>query len=101
MKTGDMPASPWRAEFIGPTTDTITGENVSAGHSVVHNFQGLTIRDAAAFKALQGLCANPGGPFQASAQCGWMLVNCTHDQVAQEAYFLADAMLRARNGGAA
>jgi hypothetical protein len=51
-------------------------------------------RDEIAAKALQGLCANPGGPFQASDGCGWTLVNCTLEQVAETAYDLADAMMR-------
>ena len=61
---------------------------------------GLSKRDHFAGQALQGLCANPGGPFQASSLSGWTLVNCTLDQVAEEAYRLADAMLRARGGAA-
>ena len=96
----DMPASPWRVEFTGPTTDSVTGDPVDAGYVVVHNFQGMTIRDAAAFKALQGLCANSGGPFQANGTGGWALVNCTEDQVADLAYSLADAMIRARKRSA-
>lgn len=57
---------------------------------------GMSLRDAMAIAALQGLCANPGGPFQACDQSGWRIVNCTFDQIADEAYGMADAMLRAR-----
>lgn len=59
-----------------------------------HN--GMTLRDYFAARALQGLCANPGGPFQENDRCGWGIVNCTMDDIAREAYCLADAMLRAR-----
>ncbi len=57
---------------------------------------GMSLRDAAALKAMQGLCANPGGPFQENGRSGWGLVNCTLDDVATTAYALADAMLKAR-----
>ena len=53
-------------------------------------------RDGFAGQALQGLCANPGGPFQSNSNSGWGIVNCTPDEVAEMAYRLADAMLRAR-----
>lgn len=56
----------------------------------------MTIRDYFAAKALQGLCANPGGPFQASDMSGWAIVNCDFDDIAIESYKLADSMLRAR-----
>ncbi|MDX3877639.1 hypothetical protein [Achromobacter denitrificans] len=59
-----------------------------------HN--GMTLRDYFAAKALAGLCANPGGPFQACDQSGWRIVNCTFAQIADEAYGLADSMLAAR-----
>lgn len=42
---------------------------------------------------MQGLCANPGGPFQANASCGWSLVNCSIENVAAVAYAIADAMI--------
>lgn len=45
---------------------------------------------------LQGLCANPGGPFQANDMSGWAIVNCELDDIAKESYKLADAMLKAR-----
>lgn len=57
---------------------------------------GMTLRDYFAAKALQGLCANPGGPFQANDMSGWAIVNCELDDIANESYKLADAMLRAR-----
>ncbi|WP_353367563.1 hypothetical protein [Acidovorax sp. FG27] len=56
----------------------------------------MTLRDYFAAKALQGLLANPGGPVQASTAQGWAIVNCTVDQLGDEAYGIADAMLRAR-----
>ncbi|WP_446027851.1 hypothetical protein [Lelliottia amnigena] len=57
---------------------------------------GMTLRDYMAAKALQGLCANPGGPFQANDMSGWAIVNCELDDIATESYKLADAMLKAR-----
>ncbi|WP_449555235.1 hypothetical protein [Lelliottia amnigena] len=57
---------------------------------------GMTLRDYMAAKALQGLCANPGGPFQANDMSGWSIVNCELDDIATESYKLADAMLKAR-----
>lgn len=57
---------------------------------------GMTLRDYFAAKAMAGLCANPGGPFQACDRSGWRIVNCTFAQIADEAYGLADAMLAAR-----
>lgn len=62
---------------------------------------GMTLRDHFAGQALQGLCANPGGPYQANGMNGWSIVNCTYDDLAGHVYELADAMLRAREGGAA
>ena len=46
----------------------------------------LSFRDIAALNAMQGLCANPGGPFQENGRSGWGLVNCTLDDVATTAY---------------
>jgi hypothetical protein len=67
----------------------------SRGHvSSVHG--GMTLRDKFADSVLNGLCANPGGPFQQCDQSGWRLVNCTFDDIAKSCYELADAMLRAR-----
>lgn len=57
---------------------------------------GMTLRDYFAAKALQGLCANPGGPFQHNDMSGWAIVNCELDDIANESYKLADAMLKAR-----
>lgn len=54
------------------------------------------VQDEFAAKAMQGLSANPGGPFQANDRCGWGLVNCTFDQFCEDAYAVAEAMLKAR-----
>jgi len=59
--------------------------------------EGMSLRDYLAAKAAQGLMANPGGPVQKDSQCGWRLVNCTFDDVAEHAYGLADAMLAVRS----
>ena len=34
-------------------------------------YDGMTLRQYAAIKAMQGLLANNGGPMQANAMCGW------------------------------
>jgi hypothetical protein len=57
-------------------------------------------RDVLAKAAMQGLCANPGGPFQANGHNGWAIVNCTVDDIANTAYDIADAMLKARDAKA-
>jgi len=54
---------------------------------------GLTKREYIAAAILAALCANPGGPYQSNASSGWSLVNCTVEQIAQEAAGLADALL--------
>jgi hypothetical protein len=59
-------------------------------------FYGMTMRDYFAAKALAGLCANPGGPFQANGTSGWAIVNCSVLDVARECYGLADALLAER-----
>ncbi len=61
-----------------------------------HEQDGMTLRDYFAAAALQGLCANPGAAYQANSVNGWGIVNCTVNSVANEAYELADAMLKAR-----
>ena len=48
---------------------------------------------------MQGLCANPGGPFQANRVSGWGFCNCAEDDVAAAARNLADALLRALAAG--
>ena len=47
-------------------------------------FQGMTLRDYFAAKAMQGICASDPGTYM------------TNDRIAAEAYDLADAMLKAR-----
>lgn len=59
-------------------------------------FIGMTLRDYFAAAALHGLCANPGGPFQANGRSGWGLVNCSTNDIAGTAYDIADAMLEER-----
>ena len=54
---------------------------------------GMSLREWYRGQALAGLCANPGGPFQANAMNGWGIVNCTADHVAKWCDELADAML--------
>jgi len=73
-----------------PVAHTEDGWTTSRTHG------GMTLRDKFADSVLNGLCANPGGPFQQCDQSGWRLVNCTFDDIAKSCYELADAMLRAR-----
>lgn len=54
---------------------------------------GLTKRELFAAMAMQGLLSNAGGPYQASEQSGWRIVNCTQKQVAQECVDMADALI--------
>lgn len=54
---------------------------------------GLTKREHFAAMAMQGLLANPGGPYQQSDMCGWRLVNCTKEQLSMECVDMADALL--------
>lgn len=54
---------------------------------------GMTMRQYYKAAVMQGLCANPGGPFQQNSQSGWALVNSSFHQLSIEAGELADAML--------
>ncbi|RZN40506.1 hypothetical protein FEK48_13310 [Escherichia sp. E2593] len=68
---------------VHPTTEANwTNENVRT--------EGLLIRDYFAAKAMQGMLSNPGM---------WDLINEKNAQVvAIDAYLVADAMLKAREG---
>lgn len=57
------------------------------------DFNGMSLRDYLAGKVLQGLAANPGGPWQANSINGWALANCTLADVVEVAYQAADAAL--------
>lgn len=56
---------------------------------------GLTKREHMATAIMAGLCANPGGPYQANGNSGWGIVNCAMHDIANEAVNLADALLSA------
>lgn len=64
------------------------------------NESGMSLRDWFAGKALAGFAAN-NAVFAANNQNGWDLVNASARDVADRAYWLADAMIAARKGGAA
>ena len=68
-----------------------TGDQV-----VREQWSGVTLRDYFAASAIQGLLANPGGAIQQNGMSGWGWCNCTVDGVAEFAWHIADAMLRAR-----
>ena len=59
-------------------------------------YGGMTLRDYFAAKAMQGLLANPSGAIQQNGMSGWGWCNCTVDDVAEFAWHIADAMLKAR-----
>jgi hypothetical protein len=69
-------------------------EEKSGDGTHYHSHSGMTMRNYFAAKALAGLCANPGGPFQRNDQSGWGLVNCDEGAIARACYLLADAMLK-------
>ncbi len=79
----------------------VPGLSPLPNNEFIYPMTGMTLRDYFAAKALQGLCANPGGPFQASSREGWAYANCSENDVALVAYQLADAMLRVKATGAA
>lgn len=54
---------------------------------------GMTLRQHYAGLAMQGLLANPGGPYQANRTSGWGLVNVTHETLARECRYMADALI--------
>lgn len=58
---------------------------------------GMSMRDAFAIAAMQGILANSGGPIQANSKFGWGLVNCRFMDVAEMAYGVADAMLKEKS----
>jgi hypothetical protein len=70
-----------------------TSTDYERGIPSVHVTGGMTLRQWYIGQALAGLCANPGGPFQANSMSGWGIVNCTEDDVASVAERLADAVL--------
>jgi hypothetical protein len=59
---------------------------------------GMTLRDYFAAMALQGLCANPSGPYSETDPLVCGPDNRSTLDVARESYDLADAMLAARKG---
>lgn len=67
------------------------------GESAVYPEAGMSLRDYFAAKAMQGLLANSGGPIQANGMSGWGTTNCNEKDIAGYAYFIADAMIAARN----
>lgn len=58
--------------------------------------EGMTLRQYLAGKALAGFCAN-SAVFAESRACGWSLVNCSPEQLAEECLKLADAVIEASN----
>jgi len=58
---------------------------------------GMTLRDYFAGQAIQGFCAN-NSVWASNPMNGYDLVNNTIDGVVAEAYMIADAMLKAREG---
>lgn len=81
----------------GPAFPTINAFQGLDGQQKLSTIEGMSLRDAAALAALRGLCANPGGPFQASERSGWEMVNSTPKNLAAECFRLADAFLAQRS----
>lgn len=75
----------------GPVFPHLDSDGMTA-----EGWAGMSIRDYYAGKAMAGLLANPGGPFQRCDISGWTMVNCDHAHIAAECYRMADAMLEAR-----
>lgn len=84
-----MPASDGGPAF--PVSADVAGMEGLSGSAL-----GMTLRDYFAAKSMHGLLANPGGPIQANGMSGWGWCNCTLEDVADFAWHIADAMLRAR-----
>lgn len=83
----------------GAAFPTLTYDQGAAMNGIgvsVTDHPGMTLRDYFAAKAMQGLLANPGGPIQENGMSGWNWCNCTVEDVADLAWHIADAMLRAR-----
>ncbi len=82
--------------FAFPTSQILSpdGRVLSAGQD------GMSLRDWFAGQALAGFAAN-NAVFAANDQNGWELVNASERDVANRAYWLADAMIAARKAGVA
>ena len=78
--------------FPEPVSRDVNGEIYAVS-------EGMSLRDYFAGKAIQGLAANPGGPWQANPTNGWALTNCKLDEVTEVAYQIADSMLNERAKG--
>ena len=79
-----------------PSTNAIA----TASGVMTQGHPGMTKRELAALLAMQGLCSNPGGPFQVCNLSGWSLTNCSLEEVGVLAAEIADATLKALEGGA-
>lgn len=66
---------------------TTNGSDSDAGLSQHQYFAG---------QALAGFCANPA-VFASNPQCGFDLVNCSYDQLAQLCNWMADSMIKVEN----
>ena len=76
----------------------ITPQMLHSESGIMTPLGGLSIRDFLAAMALQGLCANPNGPYSETNPLVCGPDNRSTLDVAQESYDLADAMLAARKG---
>jgi hypothetical protein len=89
MSNGNEPAYP----VIETQPRDIGAGGVYVTIADTYSSGGLTKREAFAMAAMQGLAANPGGPWQANASNGWALTNCSLADVAEVAVQAADALL--------
>lgn len=69
--------------------------NVIPGGGCLHT--GISTRAEIASRIMAGLCANPGGPFQANGASGWGFTNCGEHDIAALSVNLADALIAKLN----
>lgn len=81
-------AYPITMDFIGPSTNPLTGKPIAANHTDRHIDLGLTKRDWLAGLAMQAVISGR------SAHYGGAKMEI--DEIAPQAYLMADAMIRAR-----
>jgi len=78
-----------------PQVDTVWNPDAEE-REVRTTAEGISVRDYFAAKAMQGFCANPA-VFARDELSGWALVNASEDKLSGYAYYIADAMLQARD----
>lgn len=93
MQYGEGRKSLERTAQMTHRVSTKNNEYTKRLHPIIEMNETMTKREQIAAMAMQGLCANPGGPFQRDVSCGWTLVNCTLQDVSKTATDAADALI--------